>query len=89
MQKIPQSKKYHLFKGQIGRARKGDPGSFTEFSNPEFSTEVSIRYSFKLCQLWLVNALYESRYCSDDGYDKMGQLLFLELGAQSGLRLGL
>ena len=84
MQKIPQSKKYYLFKGQTGRARKGDSGSFAEFSNPEFSTEVGIRYSFKLCQLWLVNALYESRYCSDDGYDKWDNSSFSSWGQRVG-----
>ena len=35
----------------IDRVGKGNPGSFTEFSTPGFSTEVGIGYNFKPVRL--------------------------------------
>lgn len=45
----------------IDRVGEGDPGSFTEFSSPGFSTEVGIGYDFKSVRLELTYALDASK----------------------------
>jgi hypothetical protein len=52
----------------IDRVGEGDPGSFTEFSNPGFSTEVGIGYNFKPIRLELTYALDASKL---QGYDNV------------------
>ena len=52
----------------IDRVGKGDPGSFTEFSTPGFSTEVGIGYDFKPVRLELTYALDASKL---EGYDNV------------------
>ena len=52
----------------IDRVGKGDPGSFTEFSSPGFSTEVGIGYNFKPVRLELTYALDASKL---QGYDNV------------------
>jgi len=52
----------------IDRVGKGDPGSFTEFSTPGFSTEVGIGYDFKPVRLELTYALDASKL---EGYNSV------------------
>lgn len=52
----------------INRVGKGDPGSFTEFSTPGFSTELGIGYDFKPVRLELTYNLDTSRL---EGYNSV------------------
>jgi hypothetical protein len=52
----------------IGRVGTGEPGSFTEFSTPGFSTEVGIGYEFKPVRLELTYALDASKL---EGYNSV------------------
>lgn len=63
------------------RMGKGDPGSFTEFSTPGFSTEVGIGYKFKPVRLELTYALDSSRL---EGYNSVsGQYFKYSQGGQT------
>jgi opacity protein-like surface antigen len=52
----------------IDRVGKGEPGSFTEFSTPGFSTEVGIGYALKPVRLELTYALDASKL---EGYNSV------------------